>query len=272
MKFMNFFKILFLKDTENNYFILKSLLQNCLLVLSSSIISIFLGLGLGIILYLNHYKKNLLQKVVYITLISIVHFLTSLPFVFFSFFILFVLLRPLIVNIQEHKILISYVCLIIFLTLIFAKKCEQILIKNGLELKNSKKNNQKKLKFFSKTQYEILSKINLLINSGFVYSVIISGYLEDKQIGHLFYTVVKSCIKNNDITTFLNDSLKQIPIMLHSNFKDWNDKTFLFNLFWLIVLVTQSIYWFIYYLIQKKNCNINRFLSEKDNDNIQLDF
>ncbi|PQP79792.1 hypothetical protein C6B37_01045 [Candidatus Phytoplasma phoenicium] len=271
MKFINFFKILFLKDTQDNYFILTSLLQTCLLVLSSSVISIFLGLGLGIILYLNHYKKNLLQKVVYITLIGIVHFLTSLPFVFFSFFMLFVVLSPLINNIQEHKILVSYVCLIIFLTLIFAKKCEQILIKNGLELKSNKKNNQKKLKFFSKTQYEILSKINLLINSGFVYSVIISGYLEDKKIGHLFYTVLKSCIKN-DGTAFLNDSLKNISITLHSSFGDWNNKTFLFNLFWLIVLVTQSIFWSLYYLIRKKNCKIIRFLSVKDNDNIQLDF
>lgn len=272
MKFINFFKILFLKDTQDNYFILTSLLQNCLLVLSSSIISIFLGLGLGIILYLNHYKKNLLQKVVYITLIVIVHFLTSLPFVFFSFFMLFVVLNPFIGNIQQHKLLVSYVCLIIFLTLIFTKKCEQILIKNGLELKNSKKNNQQKLKFFSKTKYEILSKINLLINSGFVYSVIISGYLEDKKIGHLFYTVLKSCINKNDGTIFLNDSLKNICITLHSGFRDLNNKTFLFNLFWLIVFVTQSIYWSFYYFIRKKNCKIIRFLSEKDNDNIQLYF
>ncbi|KND62718.1 putative integral membrane protein [Candidatus Phytoplasma phoenicium] len=169
---------------------------------------------------------------------------------------LFVVLGYL--KVVDQKTLVSYVCLTFFLTLIFAKKCEQILIINNLKLKNNKKNNQQKLKFFYKVQYEIFSKINLLINSGFVYAVIISGYLKDKKIGHLFYTVLQSCISNGPESTL---SLNEIPIKLENISTDLDNKTFLLSLFWLIVFITQSIYWFLHYFVKKKNC---RMINIKD--------
>ncbi|MDV3167087.1 MAG: hypothetical protein Q8784_01480 [Vigna little leaf phytoplasma] len=247
MKFSVFLKILSLTDTDGSYFVLKALMQTCLFVFISSLIAIFLGFGLGMILYCNYYKKTLLQKIIYSTIFFFIHVLTTLPFVCFSFFVLVILKKLIFSQITNHKTLFSYICLTFFLTLIFTKQCSKIWKKIFTKINYKKNIKKEKMDLSYQIKNDITYKVNVLINNGFAYAIIISSYLEDRYIGHLFYNSLKYLIQGeNNLNTTFN------KINIHCSALNLTNENFLFVIFIVMLIIIQIIYLLTNFIISKK--------------------
>ncbi|MGA0448176.1 MAG: ABC transporter permease subunit [Candidatus Phytoplasma pyri] len=129
--FKRFLAVLFYKEpTVNNkgesYLILNGFLETLKLILPATFFSFFIGLFLGIFLYMIRIKKTYFKNKIYYFINFIFNLLMSAPFLAFSILIIKIFLGPYLNFYFGFEA--ALLCLIFILIPIFARNCEQIFL------------------------------------------------------------------------------------------------------------------------------------------------